>query len=33
MGIIVNGVKYYVKKVYVKLNVDNRIDVIKKMQG
>ncbi|WP_282783323.1 response regulator [Phaeodactylibacter xiamenensis] len=33
MGITVNGVKYHVKKVYAKLNVDNRIDAIKKMQG
>lgn len=32
MGITVNGVKYHVKKVYTKLNVDNRIDAIKKMQ-
>ncbi|MCB9345890.1 MAG: hypothetical protein H6573_00065 [Lewinellaceae bacterium] len=33
LGISVDGVKYYVKKLYNKLNVNNRIDAIRAIKG
>ena len=33
LGISVNGVKYRVKKIYTKLNVDNKIDALRAVKG